>query len=238
MTIFLIATERIPRIHAALMAAGAMVLIGAVKSDEMLHFIDIEILGVIIGMMLLVGGAEKSGIFGSMAVKIMRTTRNPDLFAVVLLSFTMFLSMILNNIGAMLISATITITMTKALKMKPEIFLIFQAIVANLGGMMLMMSSIPNVIITIEGGISFLEFAVNIAPLGIILFAVTTLVFLKFFRDESEMDIKREIRPLDSGEWVETMIEAEVKADIKHELQAIEFSDWIDLSIREFRSVG
>ena len=136
-TILLIATERIHRIYAALLAAGAMLLIGAVPPDEVLPLIDIEILGVIFGMMLLVRGAEKSGIFNSVAVRLMKASRSPDMFAVILLSFTAFLSMILNNIGAMLVSASITITMTRALKMKPEIFLIFQAIVANLGGMML-----------------------------------------------------------------------------------------------------
>ena len=103
----------------------------------------------IVGMMMLVNGAEKSGIFSSIAVKIDGASRNPKMFAVILLFFTTFLSMILTNIGAMLISASITILMTRAFKMKPEIFLIFQAIVANIGGMMLIMSSIPNIIIAI-----------------------------------------------------------------------------------------
>jgi len=71
-TILLIATELIHRIYAALLAAGVMLLIGAVPPDEILHLIDIEILGVIFGMMLLVRGAEKSGIFNSVAVRLMK----------------------------------------------------------------------------------------------------------------------------------------------------------------------
>ncbi len=156
-TIILIATEWIDRIYASLLAVASMIVIGAITPDEVLHLIDIEILGVIAGMMLLVNGAERLGIFNWIAVKILKASKTPKMVAFNLLFFTTFLSMILNNIGAMLISASITITMTRALKMKPEMLLIFQAIVANLGGMMLLMSSIPNIIIAIEGGISFLS---------------------------------------------------------------------------------
>ena len=236
-TIALIATERVHRTYASLLAAGAMLLIGAVKPGEVLHFIDVEILGVIVGMMMLVNGAEKSGIFSSIAVKIYGASRNPKMFAVILLLFTLFLSMILNNIGAMLISASITILMARALKMKPEMFLIFQAIVANIGGMMLMMSSIPNIIIAIEGGVSFLEFSFNIAPLGIILFVVTTLIFLKKYIVETEGDIKQELRPVGSVGWVDDLRALEVETDIIHELRTAEFDEWIDLSIRELGSI-
>jgi Na+/H+ antiporter NhaD/arsenite permease-like protein len=183
-TIILIVTERIERAYTALLAAGATFLIGSVSPQKFLDFIDIEILGVIIGMMLLVDGAEKSGIFNSISVRILKASKSQTSFAIILLSFTAFLSLILNNIGAMLVSASITITMTKALKMKSETLLIFQAIIANLGGMALMMSSIPNIIIAVEGGIPFNSFALNIAPLAVVLFIITALVFLRVFKQE------------------------------------------------------
>ena len=188
-TIILIATERIERAYTALLAAGATFLIGSVPPHKFLDFIDIEILGFIIGIMLLVNGAEKSGIFNSISVRILKASKSQTSFAIILLSFTAFLSLILNNIGAMLVSASITITMTKALKMKSETLLIFQAIVANLGGMMLLMSSIPNIIVAIEGGIFFLDFIYNIAPLAITLFIITILVFLRVFKQENQNEL-------------------------------------------------
>lgn len=225
-TIALIATERINRVYAALLAAGSMLLIGAVAPVDLLEFIDIEILGVIVGMMLLVSGAEKSGIFNTVAVRILRASKSPENFAVILLTFTAFLSMILNNIGAMLISASITITMTRALKLKPETFLIFEAIVANLGGMMLMMSSIPNIIVAMAGGISFNSFAVNMGPLVVILFVATLLIFLRIRREETEEETRRELIQ-------EEVAETETKAGLKHELRITEFGKWVDLAVRE-----
>jgi Na+/H+ antiporter NhaD/arsenite permease-like protein len=229
-TTILIATERIERAYTALLAAGATFLIGAVLPHKFLDFIDIEILGVIIGMMLLVNGAEKSGIFNSISVRILKASKSQTSFAIILLSFTAFLSMVLNNIGAMLISASITITMTKALKMRSETLLIFQAIIANLSGMTLMMSSIPNIIIAVEGGILFNSFALNIAPLAIVLFIITILVFLRVFKQENQNE-------LDQNKLAEhnELIEVDILTD---EMKAQEFSNWIEQAVRELRVVG
>jgi Na+/H+ antiporter NhaD/arsenite permease-like protein len=231
-TIFLIATERIDRVYAALLAAGAMFLIGAVAPHEFLNFIDIEILGTIIGMTLLVNGAEKSGIFNSVAVRILKASRSPTSFAIILLAFTAFLSMILNNIGAMLISASITIIMTRALKMKSELFLIFQAIIANIGGMMLLMSSIPNIIIAIAGEISFNSFAINIIPLAILLFIVTTLIFLREVKQETLEEIVQHQVSSKSREESKEMTNSELKS-LAEKIRTLEFSSWVDLAVKE-----
>ncbi len=230
-TIVLIATEWIDKIYTSLLAAALMLLIGAVSSDEVLHLIDIEILGVIAGMMLLVNGAERSGIFNWIAVKILTISKSMKMFTLNLLLFTMFLSMVLNNIGAMLISASITITMTKALKLKPDMLLIFQAIVANLGGLMILTSSIPNIIIALEGGLSFIEFTFNLAPLGILLFLVTVLIFFKYYLEES-----MEVIPQEAPAYRQTeLIVNEVpESDVKLELRDVEFDEWIALAVKEF----
>ena len=103
---------------------------------------------------------------------------------------------------------------------------------------MLLMGSIPNIIVAVEGGLSFSSFVINIGPLGVILFAVTVLIFVRVFSAEVEKDIKHELLRAESGEWVDQSIGSEVKTDIKHELRSIEFGEWVDLSIREFGSVG
>jgi len=213
LTILLIVTERIHRMYAALLGSGAMVFVGAVSAEEVLHFIDIEILGVIVGMMLLVRGAERSGIFNLFAKKITKASKSLNSFAIIMMVLTFVLSIFLENIGGMLIMATITIPLARSLKIKPETFLIFQAIIVNIGGMMLLMSSIPNIIVAVEGGISFSAFLVNIAPIGMILFVVTLLIFLRVFGSEVEKGITQEMR-------------------------ALEFSDWVNISVRELDEEG
>jgi len=130
----LIGIEAIHRTHAAMLGAFLFVFIGAITPDDLLHFIDLEILAVILGLFLLVRGAERSGLFQLLAVQIMRNSGSPTMFAVILLSFTVILAVFVSNIGAMLIMASITITMARSLKIKPQTLLIFQAVVINVGG--------------------------------------------------------------------------------------------------------
>ena len=203
----LIAVEAIHRTHAALAGAFIFVFIGAVTPDEILHFIDIEILAVVLGLFLLVRGAERSGLFQYMAVKIMRSSRSPTAFAVILLTFTVVLAVFVSNIGAMLIMASITITMARSLKIRPQTLLIFQAVVINVGGMTLWMGSIPNIIIGIEGGLSFMDFVVNVLPLGLILYAVTLVIFIRLFKKDFTPEPEAEFRELEFDEWIERAID-------------------------------
>lgn len=203
----LIGIEAIHRTYAALLGAFGMVLIGAVRPVELFGFIDIEILGFIIGMFLLVEGAERSGIFQWMAAKIMMSSWSITSFAAILLSFTMILAIFVSNIGAMLVTAAITITMAKSLRIQPQTILIFQAVLINIGGMMLWMGSIPNIIIAIEGELSFTSFLLNIAPLGVILYLVTLWIFIKTFESELTKEPATEIREMEFKEWMKRSIE-------------------------------
>jgi len=203
----LIAVEAIHRTHAALAGAFIFVFIGAVTPNEILHFIDIEILAVVLGLFLLVRGAERSGLFQYMAVKIMRSSRSPTAFAVILLTFTVVLAVFVSNIGAMLIMASITITMARSLKIRPQTLLVFQAVVINVGGMTLWMGSIPNIIIGVEGGLSFMDFVVNVLPLGLILYAVTLVIFIRLFKRDFTPEPEAEFRELEFDEWIERAID-------------------------------
>jgi Na+/H+ antiporter NhaD/arsenite permease-like protein len=203
----LIAIEAIHRTYAALIGAFLFVFLGTVKPNDFLHYIDIEILAVIFGLFLLVRGAEKSGLFQLMAIKIMRSSKSPTTFAVILLTFTVILALFISNIGAMLIMASVTITMARSLKIRPQTMLIFQAIIINVGGMTLWMGSIPNIIIGIEGGLSFMDFIWNMLPLGIILYGVTILIFVKMFKSDFTPEPEAEFRDLEFDEWIERAIE-------------------------------
>jgi Na+/H+ antiporter NhaD/arsenite permease-like protein len=203
----LIGIEAIHRTHAALLGAFLFVLMGVITPEDMLHFIDLEILAVVFGLFLLVRGAERSGLFQLLAVQIMRSSGSPTTFAVILLSFTVILAVFVSNIGAMLIMASITITMARSLKIQPQTMLIFQSFVINVGGMTLWMGSIPNIIIGIEGGLTFMDFVVNVLPLGVILYAVTVVIFVRMFKGDFTPKPEVEFRDLEFDEWIERAIE-------------------------------
>jgi Na+/H+ antiporter NhaD/arsenite permease-like protein len=205
----IIAIEAIHRTYASLLGALFFVILGAVSPEDILthDFIDIEILAVVLGLFLLVRGAEQSGLFQYLAVRIMRSSRSPTAFAVILLTFTIILAIFVSNIGAMLVMASITITMARSLKIKPQTLLVFQAVVINVGGMTLWTGSIPNIIIGIEGGLSFMDFIYNVLPLGILLYLATLIVFIRLFKRDFTPEPEAEFRDLEFDEWIDRAIE-------------------------------
>jgi len=203
----LIGIEVIHRTYAALLGAFIFVFIGAITPEDILHFIDLEILAVVFGLFLLVRGAERSGLFQLLAVQIMRASGSPIVFAVILLTFAFILALFVSNIGAMLIMASITITMARSLKIKPQTLLIFQSFVINIGGMVLWMGSIPNIIIGLEAGLSFMDFLVNVMPLGVILYFVTLVIFIRMFKADYTPEPEEEFRDMEFKEWIERAIE-------------------------------
>ncbi len=204
----LIAIEAIHRTYASLLGALLFVLLGAVSPEDILarDFIDIEILAVVLGLFFLVRGAERSGLFQFLAVKIMRSSKSPTAYAVILLSLTFFLAIFVSNIGAILIMASITITMARSLKIKPQTFMVFQAVVINVGGI-LWTGSIPNIIIGIKGDLSFMDFILNVLPLGFLLYLATLVVFIQLFKKDFTPQPEAEFRDLEFDEWIERAIE-------------------------------
>ncbi len=69
------------------------------------------------------------------------------------------------------------------------------------------MGSIPNIIIGIEGGLTFMDFVVNVLPLGLILYAVTVVIFVRMFKSDFTPEPEAEFRDLEFDEWIERAIE-------------------------------
>ena len=205
----LIAIEAIHRTYASMLGALIFVILGAIKPEDIIarDLLDMEILAVVLGLFLLVRGAERSGLFQFLAVKIMKNSKTPTGFAAILLSFTVFLAIFVSNIGAMLIMASITITMARSLKIRPQILMIFQAVVINIGGMTLWTGSIPNIIIGIEGNLSFMDFIVHIMPLGIILYITTLIIFVRLFKKDFTPQPMDEFKDMEFDEWIDRAIE-------------------------------
>lgn len=100
----------------------------------------------------------------------------------------------------MLVMASITLAMARSLKIRRQTLLIFQAIVINVGGMTLWTASIPNIIIGLEAELSFMSFVVNVMPLGVILFTVTLVIFLRLFKKDITPEPEAELRELEFDE--------------------------------------
>jgi len=140
---------------------------------------NLKILTLIIGLMIIVEIFIESGVFEYMSLKVIKITKGspPKLF-IIFLVLTFAMSAIIENVGAILIIVPLTITTCNILRIQKALpyFIIGEQISTVASGMVLPISSIPNIIISQDLGFLFVDFLVFTAP-----FAVVILIFLLFF---------------------------------------------------------
>ncbi len=115
------------------------------------------------------------------------------------------LSSILSNLVAMVIVASLTIVACKNLNLDPKPYIFAEAIFANVGGLMTLISSVPNILVSLAAGITFLEFLAFSIPLSIIITGVTFQVLIKILKirkplfENKKIDLQQKIQTFD--EW-------------------------------------
>ncbi len=172
----LIATEFVHRVAAALGGAAAMVLIGAVRGEEMFFSaetgIDWNVLFLLFGMMVIVGLLKTTGVFEFLAIwAAQRSGARPFRMMVLLVLVTALASALLDNVTTVLLVAPVTLLVCERLRLDPAPFLLAEAMASNIGGTATLIGDPPNIIIGSRAGLDFNAFLVHLAPIVVLLVA-------------------------------------------------------------------
>jgi Na+/H+ antiporter NhaD/arsenite permease-like protein len=156
-------------------------------------FIDWGVIAVILGSSLFVDTATKSGIFSWLAIRITKLTKG-DPFRL-LASYgvmTVLFSALLNNVTAMIIIGSLTAVSLRKLGREKLLlgFLLCEGLLTNIGGLLTLISSVPNIIVGNTAGITFFRFFVVSAPYVVVATAITIFMAARLFG----------VRPLESSE--------------------------------------
>ena len=203
-TYALIFTEKINKTLAALLgavvAANLGEIFGIFSYQTLAGFLDLETIIILIGMFILTGAGESVGIFKFLAIKVTKASKGEPLRLLLALSFlTVLLSSIISNIVAIMIMGSLTMRITKELALDPKPFMIIECILANIGGMIFLVSSVPNIMVSVAAEISFLDFFVVSVPLSLILLVVSIFIFKRIFKIEQVKGALPSVESLD--EW-------------------------------------
>ena len=143
--------------------------------------VEWEVIAIILGASLFVDVTSRSGIFTWIAVKLTKKTGGDPLL--LLLAYgvlTVLFSAFLNNVTAMIIVGSLTAVSLKRLGMTDKLlgFLLLEGLMTNVGGLLTLISSVPNIIVGQKAGITFGFFFLVAAPF-VILATVVSLWFGK-----------------------------------------------------------
>lgn len=188
-----IASEKIQKSVVALVGASLTMLLGLIPltghldSESMTYVkgvfehVDFEVIFLLIGMMIIVNIASRSGVFKWMALNLLKATKgHPKTVLFALAAFTAIASAFLDNVTTVVLMMPITFVIAKEFETDPIPFLITEVLASNIGGTATLIGDPPNIIIGTRAGLSFMDFVKELTPVVFIIFmiAIGTLVFL------------------------------------------------------------
>ncbi|EHQ89777.1 ArsB/NhaD family transporter [Desulfosporosinus youngiae] len=205
----LIISEKINRSIIAMSGALLMVIFGIVDLHvaytEHIHWATIFLL---LGMMILVGIANKSGIFQYIAIKTAQSANGDPMKILIRLALlTAVGSAFIDLVTMVLLISPITIAITRILHMNPIPFLITEILVCNIGGAATLVGDPPNIMIGVAADISFNDFLIHITPIIIIILLIT-IAYLKFYFKNhlhAEKRYQQGLMDIDPNEYIQNM---------------------------------
>ena len=149
------------------------------------HYMEWEVLVVVLGMSILVEATAETGLFDWLIIRVMQITKG-EVFPLFVMTFllTLVLSTVLANVTAMILISSIIFTICQALDYDPIPFLIAAVLATDLAGMATLISSLPAILVGTTAGIGFIDFLLISFPFVIISIPLCIFYLHKFFPSE------------------------------------------------------
>jgi Na+/H+ antiporter NhaD/arsenite permease-like protein len=196
-----VAFEWAHRTKIALLGAAAVVLLGILEQEQAIEAVDWSTLGLLVGMMVIVGLTERTGVFTYLALRVAQLSRGRPVRLVFLLAgVTGVMSAFLDNLTAILLVVPITLLLSDLLRISPIPLVLVEVIASNIGGTATLIGDPPNIMIgTARPELSFNDFIVNLAPVSLVTLLVVTTGLALAFRAQLRIEPERarEVERLD-----------------------------------------
>jgi Na+/H+ antiporter NhaD/arsenite permease-like protein len=188
-TLYFVFSEKLNRTIASIAGAFAMVaagiLLGFYTEQQALESVDMETIGLLLGMMILVSLLEPTGFFQYLAVQAARFSKGKPLRLLILLgTVTTVLSMFLDNVTTIVLIAPITILISEILGISAAPLLVAEALLSDTGGIATLIGDPPNVLIASASGLTFNDFLTHALPIVLVAWLVVLLMLRFLFRRE------------------------------------------------------
>ena len=212
-----IATEKIQKSVVALCGASLTMLLGllpfqsyfdeknGVYVKSVFEYIAFDVIFLLIGMMILVHIASKSGVFKWIAIHLLKLTKGrPKMVLFALAAFTAVASAFLDNVTTVVLIMPVTFVIAKEFDMDPIPFLITEVLASNIGGTATLIGDPPNIIIGARAGLSFMDFLRELTDIVLIIFlsAIGVLIFMFRKQLKSTPEKMKHIANLDNSKTI------------------------------------
>lgn len=188
-TMAAVMTEKVHRAVAAMAGAILMILFHILNLSDCVSHVDVNTLGVLVGMMIFVAVVKKSGIFEYVAIKSAKLAKGkPWRIMVSFVLITAILSAFLDNVTTVLLVGPMTLAITGILGINPIPYMISEILASNMGGTATLIGDPPNIMIGSAAGLGFSDFLLNTGFPVVVILALTLLCFRFLYVKEMQVD--------------------------------------------------
>ena len=198
-----------------LMPFGAVTLPGGhlIEMPVYIPAVDWGVIAIILGSSIFVDVTSRSGLFTWIAVKLTKASAGDPLKLLWYYGLmTVVFSAVLNNVTAMIIVGSLTGVSLGKLGRKDKLlaFLLVEGFLTNVGGLLTLISSVPNIIIGNAAGISFVEFFLTASPYVAVATVTTLLLGARLFdiralaTDEERVEARTLVEAFDENDGIES----------------------------------
>lgn len=190
-----LAAVGVPSLGPGAIGSGACALFGYAPSGSPWHlcpaqgFVEWDTLGLLFGLFLLAALLNRLKVFQYVAIRLAERTEGKPVHLFLALSLLSFgLSAFINSITVMVVLATITLEVARALRISPVNLLLAEISCSNVGGAATFVGDPPNVILGTYFGLGFDPFLLYAAPLAMGALVVTLFGFWVHSRREARSE--------------------------------------------------
>ncbi|MCX6651089.1 MAG: SLC13 family permease [Methanomassiliicoccales archaeon] len=174
----------IDRPAAALFGAVLMIVLGLLPVDQVFSAINLDIIGLLLGMMIIVSCLEITGLFDRVSYLLVEKCGDLFTFLWVSMGVTALLSALILNDTVVLMFTPIIIKVCRSMDANPVPFLVGEALAANIGSVATGVGNPQNAYIVIQSGISFPDFALVLTPLALASLLVAVVIVALVFKKD------------------------------------------------------
>jgi len=192
----IIAMEKLHNTMAALLGVavifGTSFVGGAVTSDlfifdfeRALAYVNFDVIFLVMGMMIVIGVIEETGIFQWTAYQAYRLSGGRAwLLLIILMIITAVASALLDNVTTMLLMTPITIQIALSIGVNPLTLLLPEIMASNVGGISTLIGTPTNILIGSYAGLTFNDFVRNLTLGVLVALALLIGYALIYYRKE------------------------------------------------------